>query len=55
MLQVASQATEPLMYADRRTVVARAHQATGQRRVALIAERLPAIRTDLHRTFCCPA
>ena len=31
------------MYAHRRTVVARAREAAGQRRVALIAERLPGI------------
>ena len=49
VLQMARQTTQPLVNAHRRAVVTRTGQPSGQRRVALIAQRLSCIRTDLQR------
>ena len=51
VLRVAGEAAQALVDADGRPVVAREDLVPGPRRVALVAERLPAVRARSHRAL----
>jgi len=52
VLQMAGEAAQALVYANRSAVLTRVHLPRGKRGVALIAERLPLVGTHLHHA--CP-